>query len=553
MWSTAGLLQTLSLSTIVAGGASQEPLAQLKNGTYVGRYSAEYNQDFFLGIPYAQPPIGDLRFRQAQSLNETWEGTREAFNYSSLCVGYGLDQTFYSQSEDCLTLNVVRPSGYSESTLPVGLWIHGGGFTNGGGGDQRYNLSFLVDQSVKIGKPFIGVSINYRLHAWGFLNSNEFASEGLTNIGLRDQRLAMHWAQENIAAFGGDNTKVTIFGESAGGASVGLHLTAYAGRNDSLFRAAILQSGNPIFYAAQNGNNAYQSYFDEVVAKTGCNGTSDSVQCLRQVSFEQLNATLGALYLARGNLGPIIDGDIVQNYGSVHLQRGEFVRVPIITGANSDEGASLGPQGINTTEDFKATLASLPSSFQDEILQAYPDDLSVNVVASLGQQRPGPPYGAQFRRSASYWGDVYFIAARRQTATTWASNGLAAYSYRFNTIPHGVPPEVGAGHFKEIGYMFRNYLGAGYRPDILPFDGMPESHFELAEFMSSSWASFIGDLDPNAWSGRPADVDAWPRYAVESPTNLVFDANVTSHTEVDGFRKEGIELINQHALEVYHR
>lgn len=90
MWSTAGLLQTLSLSTIVAGGASQEPSAQLKNGTYVGRYSAEYNQDFFLGIPYAQPPIGDLRFQQAQSLNKTWEGTRETFTYSSLCVGYGV-------------------------------------------------------------------------------------------------------------------------------------------------------------------------------------------------------------------------------------------------------------------------------------------------------------------------------------------------------------------------------------------------------------------------------------------------------------------------------
>ncbi|KAK2749088.1 carboxylesterase family protein [Colletotrichum kahawae] len=387
----------------------------------------------------------------------------------------------------------------------------------------------------------------------GFLNSNELASEGLTNIGLRDQRLAMHWVQENIAEFGGDSNKVTIFGESAGGASVGLHLTAYAGRNDSLFRAAILQSGNPIFYAAQNGSHAYQAHFDEVVARTGCDGTSDRVQCLRQVSFEQLNATLGALYLARGNLGPIIDGDIVQNYGSVHLQRGEFVRVPIITGANSDEGASLGPQGINSTEDFKATLASLPASFRNEILRAYPDDLSVNVVASLGQQRPGPPYGAQFRRSASYWGDVYFIAARRQTATTWASHGLAAYSYRFNTIPHGVPPEVGAGHFKEIGYMFRNYLGTGYRPDIFPFDGMPESHFELARFMSSGWASFISDLDPNVWPGRPADVGAWPEYSIESPTNFVFDANVTSHTEIDDFRKEGIDLINQYALEVYHR
>jgi carboxylesterase type B len=394
----------------------------------------------------------------------------------------------------------------------------------------------------------------------GFLNSKELESQGLTNTGLRDQRLALHWVQENIAAFGGNKAQVTIFGESAGAASVGLHLTAYAGRNDSLFRAAILQSGNPIFYRAQDGPRAYQSLFDQVVAKTGCNSsntnsTPDPVQCLRGIPFDQLNVTLGALYLAHGDLNPVVDGDIVQTYGSVHLQRGEFLRVPIIVGANSDEGASFSPQGINATAEFKATLelASIPAPFQDQILQSYPDDLSVNVVASLGMQRPGPPYGAEFRRSASYCGDVFFIAARRQTAATWAAHGLPAYSYRFNAIPQGVPAEVGAGHYKEIGYMFRNYDGTGYRPDILPFQGMPEGHLELATLMSSSWASFISDLNPNGWAGRPGNVSAWLRYSVDNPNNFVFDANVTCHTEVDDFRKEGIDLINKNALDVYSR
>lgn len=229
------------------------------------------------------------------------------------------------------------------------------------------------------------------------------------------------------------------------------------------------------------------------------------------------------------------------------------MKVPIITGANSDEGASMGPKGINTTEDFKATISNLPPTFQESILRAYPDDLSVNVVASLGNLRPGLPYGLQFRRSASYWGDVYFIASRRETAATWVAAGVPAYSFRFNVIPTAVPPEIGAGHFKEIPWVFRNTLNVGYRPDILPFVGLPQSNYDLADFMSSTWASFIHDLDPNGWKGRPRQVDAWQRYSLLKPQNFVFDANVTSHLEADDWRKEGIALINDNALGVYHR
>jgi carboxylesterase type B len=110
----------------------------------------------------------------------------------------------YDVSEDCLTVAVVRPSGYSHQKLPVGFWIHGGGFVNGGNADQRYNLSFIVERSVKIGKPIMAVAVNYRLSAWGFLGGDQVFGEGLANIGLRDQRLALHWVQENIAAFGGE-------------------------------------------------------------------------------------------------------------------------------------------------------------------------------------------------------------------------------------------------------------------------------------------------------------------------------------------------------------
>ncbi|KAL3429484.1 Alpha/Beta hydrolase protein [Aspergillus tetrazonus] len=537
MWTFVAGLLTLSLgisATSFPRGNAGAPTARVKNGTYEGVYSPEYDQDFFLGVPFAQPPVNDLRFRLPQSLNATWEGTRDAKDYSLLCVGYGLDQTFYNQSEDCLYLNIVRPAGYDQEKLPVGFWIHGGGFSNGGGGDQRYNLSFIVEQSVKIGKPIIGVSINYRLSLWGFLHSNEVVGEGITNLGLRDQRLALHWVQENIAAFGGDPGKVTIFGESAGAASVGFH-------------AATTSSSAPQYYSLVIPFST-EPRMERSARKPP---SKRSIQCLREVPFLTLNATYDSI---NGSFAPTIDGDLIRTYGSKQLRDSQFVRVPIITGANSDEGASMSPTGINTTEDFKATLSSfLPVSFQDAILKAYPDDLSVNVVASLGDQRPAAPYGTQFRRSASFWGDYYFIASRRETAKTWAAHGIPAYAYRFNAIPAGVPPEVGVGHYKEIGFMFNNLEGVGYRPDIKPFEGKAQNYIHLADLMSSTWASFIHDLDLNNYTGRDTSIPDWPRYDVLEPRDFVFDANVTSYLEDDTYRTEGIALINDHAAGVLHR
>lgn len=149
-------------------------------------------------------------------------------------------------SEDCLTLNVVRPHGVTQADrLPFGFWIHGGGNYEGGNSDPRYNLSFIVQQSVEAGKPFIGVGVNYRLQGFGFLFGNEVLEAGAANIGLHDQRLALRWVQENIAAFGGDPAKVTVWGESAGASDIGAHLLAYRGRDEGLFRAAIMESGAP--------------------------------------------------------------------------------------------------------------------------------------------------------------------------------------------------------------------------------------------------------------------------------------------------------------------
>jgi carboxylesterase type B len=210
LWQAATL--ALLGSTLAVPGARPQnniPRATVKNGTYTGVHSKEYGQDFFLGIPFAQPPVGDLRFRVPQPLTSSWKGAKVADKYSAACVGYGGDEMPYPKplSEDCLYLNVIRPSGYEDQKLPVAFWIHGGGLVMGSAVDQRYNLSFIVERSVKIGKPIIGVSTNYRLDMWGFITGDEVIETGNANLEFRDQRLALGWVQENIKAFGGKSLR----------------------------------------------------------------------------------------------------------------------------------------------------------------------------------------------------------------------------------------------------------------------------------------------------------------------------------------------------------
>lgn len=184
------------------------PTARARNGTYSGVYSDPYKQEFFLGIPYAEPPVGDLRFRNPRPVKDSWSELRPADQYAPACVGYGPSQMGYNVSEDCLYLNVIRPAGTKPGEkLPVAVWIHGGAFVQGSGVDLRYNMSFIVQQSQETKQPIIAITINYRLSAWGFLQGYETEIRGSndagSNWGLRDQRLALHWIQENIGAFGG--------------------------------------------------------------------------------------------------------------------------------------------------------------------------------------------------------------------------------------------------------------------------------------------------------------------------------------------------------------
>ncbi|KAK5132640.1 hypothetical protein LTR08_008762 [Meristemomyces frigidus] len=549
-----------------SGYGSGTPTATLKNGTVVGTHTDTYNQDYFLGVPFAQPPVGELRFRNPQSLNSTYNSTLQATSYAPECVGYGGDDIGYEVSEDCLYLNVIRPSGYENESLPVGVWIHGGGFAMGGTPDARYNLSFIVENSVRIGKPIIGVSIAYRLSAWGFLASQEVVGSGNTNIALRDQRLALHWLQENIGGFGGDADKVTIWGESAGAASVGLQLTAYNGRDDGLFRGGIMESGNPVLYSSFRDVEQYQPIYDGIVANASCQNATDTLDCLRQVPFATLNAMFNTSTLESAFSDPIVDGDIVARWGSIQLAEGDFAKVPILSGTNTDEGLSFGPQGVQNESDFAAyitsntTQAFIAESFVPGILEAYPNVCSdwIPPPAELpcNFTYPLPTGGAMYRRSSAYFGDVVMTANRRGAVETWAANGVPAYSYRFNTRPAGLPYTAGVPHFQEVAFVFDNVNGLGYNAahgSVNPFANESSLYTDLARHMSSSWASFIADLDPNYVQGRKAGTPDWPVYS-DGAQNIVFDGNVTelAYPEPDTYRESGIRWILDHNI-AYHR
>ncbi|KAF3393217.1 Lipase 1 [Talaromyces pinophilus] len=532
------------------------PTVTLKNGSYYGVHNSYYDQDFFLGMPYTQPPLGDLRLQVPQSLNETWTGTRNATQYSPECIGYGSDQWVLGNdiSEDCLTINVVRPSNIApDAKLPVLFWIHGGGFFEGGSKDPRYNQSFLVQRSVEIGKPIIGVSVNYRLSGWGFLWGEEVAAAGVTNLGIRDQRLALHWVQENIAAFGGDPSKVTIQGESAGGASVGTHLIAYGGRDDGLFRAGIAESGGPTALGYYVNASVWEPNYQNIVERAGCSSASDTLACLRTVPTEQLSAIFNSSDVTSSG-GVVIDGDILTESATTLTKNGNFVRVPLLIGTNFDEGTSFGIRGINTTEEFKESLLynapSLTEEVIDKIAELYPDDPNLGIPSTLkGRPPPGSPYGTQWKRSAAYGGDLTMQTGRRITTEAWARYGVSAYSYHFDVLVNGVSEYIGSTHFQEVAFVFDNTAGQGYENAVAvdPFANEPATFDELASIMSTAWISFVHDLDPNsnAFSNKKGinkEGLQWPVYGQKNPSNIAFNVNVTglAYVEPDTFRADAI-------------
>ncbi|TVY36100.1 Lipase [Lachnellula subtilissima] len=566
---------TLGNALPIYNTACPDPIATTLNGSYYGIHNPNFNQDFFLGVPFAQPPVGDLRLRQPASLNNTWTGVKNATEYGFACIGYGEDTQIGGNNyvdEDCLTLNIVAPSGWDPSQkLPVAVWIYGGGWYEGTSLDPRYNLSFIVNQSTVIDQPIIGVSINYRLSAYGWLYSNETLKEGVTNLGLRDQRseflalstlrisMAFQWLQDNIEAFGGDKSRVTIWGESAGAGSVGSHLLAYNGRDDGLFHGAIAESGSPLgFTLIEPTPEVSEIVYQNLTQALGCSNATNQLDCLRLVPADVFNAAVNASGNTESDYdvfyGPIPDGDILARNQLSQLQDGAFVKVPYIIGVNSDEGTDFVDFGLNTDEEFDAFWKpfGIDDATYANLTELYPDDPANDIPAS----HPAAfdeTIGTQFKRAATLFTDAVFVAPKRLTAQEWVKHTtVPLYSYHFDTIPHGIPDYFAVTHFQEAMFVFHNVEGQGF-PGVSPpyfgedpFEGEPESYFLLADEMSRRWISFVATGVPD-FEGMTGP--EWPAYSLDTPQNIVFSANTSVHIEPDTYRQEGVDFLIEKFLE----
>lgn len=513
-------LLLLSTSGLGANARAQPPTVTVENGSLIGSHNQHYDQDFFLGIPYAQAPVGELRFRQPKPVNESWQ-ERSAKSYGAWChsaplslPGFDQEGFHHEESEDCLTLNVIRPSGLKslERELPVLVWIHGGGLREGGSADQRYNMSFLVQESVDMGTPIIGVSFNYRLSGFGFLQGRAVNESGVANIGLYDQRHALVWIQENIAAFGGDPSRVTIQGESSGAVSVGHHFLAFGGRDDGLFRAGIAESGGPLSSSALLSLDQQDALYDNVLNATHCSDAADSLQCLRSASAEDLKAAFQGV-----NYYPVEDGGMIKGLFSGALEQGRFIKRPLLIGTNTNEGSAFSipsALGINNSVDFQEFVQSfdtgggLSQESVREITAEYVDRLSVqDAKRDLGTVllSPSAVYGSLYGKVTLYIGDMMFNAGRRYSNRIWTKYGVPSYSYRFDAVPNGINPQIlGATHFQETSFVFRNLDGVGYA--VKPFETnstiLSHEYHDLAVLMSRMWLSFTTTQSPNFHRGK---------------------------------------------------
>ena len=471
---------------VAAGQQPPAPEVSVAQGRLAG--ALDDGMAVFRGIPYAAPPVGPLRWRPPQP-GPTWSGTRDATAFGPACpqpTTRGLvARARLPQSEDCLTLNVWSPGLHPATPLPVMVWIYGGGFDAGAASVPLYDGAALAAHGVVV------VTFNYRLGRLGFFAlpalAAEHPGEPFANYGLMDQIAALRWVRANVAAFGGDSGRVTIFGESAGGVSVDALMASPPARG--LFAGAISESG-PVLFGTERLDDAERDA-SAVAARLGATG-ADALARLRALSADSVIAG-GSDLVALIVDGRVLDEDIAEAFA-----RGRIARVPYLTGTNSDEGSLLqGGDAAFLTRPLGDSLAAVRALYE----------------------RTGPISDADFARAL--FNDQLFAASARLLAGFIARAGDSAWVYRFRFMPdllrrRGAP---GVPHGGELPFVF----GFGRLAVFAP-----EQDIAVERMVQAYWTDFAKTGDPNG-----ADLPRWPAFRGPDPQTLVI---ADSTAAVAGFR-----------------
>ena len=497
--------------------------AQVKTsaGVVRGTIAAAGRIQIYKGIPFAAPPVGELRW-QAPRPAAAWEGVRDATDFSSRCVQGQIfsDIVFTDTSEDCLSLNIWTPSKSADDRLPVMVWIHGGGFQAGAGAEPRHDGMAFARKNVVL------VTFNYRLGVFGFLAHPELTRESgrnaSGNYGMLDQVAALKWVQDNIAAFGGDPGNVTIFGESAGSFAVSALMASPLARG--LFHKAIGESG--AYFSVGGRGLSLRSLADaeQQGVKFATALGAETIAALRGKTADEV---LQLALKTQPGFTPNVDGYFMPEPASAIFAAGKQASVPLLAGWNADESRAsviLGKQKT-TAQSFADDTKKRFGDQADPILKVYPASTDAEALES----------------AASLASDLFIGYSTWKWIEMHQKTGHApVYRYSFDRkIPvpaghtvNGMPAtsrDVGARHAGEIEYVF------GSQDLSLPKVPWEASDRKLSDAMTTYWANFARTGDPNG-QGLPK----WPRYD-EGRHVLHLDEVVREAPESDRARYEALD------------
>jgi para-nitrobenzyl esterase len=517
---------TILLALTLCSWALAQERVKTANGILEGVGDKNSGIRSFKGVPFAEPPVGDLRWKPPQAV-KNWQGERKADKFGPRCMQRPIfgDMNFRSNgmSEDCLYLNVWTPAKSGNEKLPVLVYFFGGGFMAGDGSEGRYDGESMAKKGI------VAITVNYRLSVFGFFAHPELTKESphhaSGNYALLDQHAALEWVRQNIAAFGGDPKRVTIAGESAGSVAVSAQMASPLSKG--LIAAAIGESGS-ILGALSAAPLADSEQAGAKFAAGLGKGEAPSLADLRAITAEQLLESTAKPGLPR--FGPTVDGYFFPKSPFEIFTAGEQARVPLLAGVNSEESGYFAVLGRETptVENYRKALERLYPGKSEEIFKLYPASNETEVMDSAQQLASD--------RFISYstwkWMDVatktggkptyYYLYGRPRPAMRPemgdAQPGLAGGVVRGQqAAANPRPPARGAVHSAEIEYAMGNL-------DLNKVYAWTPDDYKVSQIMQDYFANFIKTWNPNG-KGLPN----WPKFG--EGQRIVIDVN--THAEAD--------------------